>query len=92
MTRGQLAGQALCMEQYYRLLRSYRLPGKECDRLLLFRNSLLVPTDGSDVNSVLIVVSYRNQVSFVKFYDSFVGIPIFSVFCCECNERKLSFD
>jgi len=61
MARGQLAGQALCMEQYYRLLRSYRLPGKECDRLLLFRNSLLVPTDGSDVNSVLIVVSYRNQ-------------------------------
>ncbi|XP_072881681.1 choline O-acetyltransferase isoform X1 [Hemitrygon akajei] len=32
--RGQLAGHALCMEQYYRLFSSYRLPGQQKDTLV----------------------------------------------------------
>ncbi|CAK8678602.1 unnamed protein product [Clavelina lepadiformis] len=38
IARGQLAGQSLCMEQYYRLLRSYRLPGFGQDKLVTFKS------------------------------------------------------
>ncbi|XP_039269614.2 choline O-acetyltransferase-like isoform X1 [Styela clava] len=34
IAHGQLAGQPLCMKQYYRLLCSSRLPGKPSDRLV----------------------------------------------------------
>ena len=59
MARGQLAGQAMCMEQYYRLLRSYRLPGKGCDRLMTIRQD----PDEVDSHDSHVVVVYRDQVS-----------------------------
>uniref|UniRef100_F6UEZ5 Choline O-acetyltransferase n=2 Tax=Ciona intestinalis TaxID=7719 RepID=F6UEZ5_CIOIN len=38
VARGQLAGQAMCMEQYYRLLNSYRLPGYTRDKLVSLKS------------------------------------------------------
>jgi len=54
MASGQLAGQALCMEQYYKLLRSHRLPGKDCDRLVT------MTTEPRNENSY-IIVAYKNE-------------------------------
>ena len=56
MASGQLAGQSLCMEQYYKLLRSYRLPGKYCDRLVT------MTTEPRNENSY-IIVAYKNEVN-----------------------------
>uniref|UniRef100_A0A4W3H9J2 Choline O-acetyltransferase n=1 Tax=Callorhinchus milii TaxID=7868 RepID=A0A4W3H9J2_CALMI len=39
--RGQLAGHALCMEQYYRLFSSYRLPGHQKDTLVAQKSSVM---------------------------------------------------
>uniref|UniRef100_UPI00398EFD54 choline O-acetyltransferase n=1 Tax=Pristiophorus japonicus TaxID=55135 RepID=UPI00398EFD54 len=39
--RGQLAGHALCMEQYYRLFSSYRLPGHQKDTLAAQKSSVM---------------------------------------------------
>lgn len=59
MASGQLAGQALCMEQYYKLLRSHRLPGKDCDRLVT------MTTEPRNENSY-IIVAYKSEV-IIKF-------------------------
>uniref|UniRef100_A0A3B3BDI2 Choline O-acetyltransferase n=1 Tax=Oryzias melastigma TaxID=30732 RepID=A0A3B3BDI2_ORYME len=40
-SRGQLAGTPLCMEQYYRLFTSYRLPGVERDTLVAQESSVM---------------------------------------------------
>lgn len=60
MASGQLAGQALCMEQYYKLLRSHRLPGKDCDRLVT------MTTEPRNENSY-IIVAYKNEVIIKMF-------------------------
>ncbi|XP_067876411.1 choline O-acetyltransferase [Heterodontus francisci] len=39
--RGQLAGHPLCMEQYYRLFSSYRLPGHQKDTLAVQKSSVM---------------------------------------------------
>ncbi|KAG2462832.1 CLAT acetyltransferase, partial [Polypterus senegalus] len=39
--RGQLAGTPLCMEQYYRLFSSYRLPGCKKDTLVAQKSSIM---------------------------------------------------
>uniref|UniRef100_A0A8B9LEB9 Choline O-acetyltransferase n=1 Tax=Astyanax mexicanus TaxID=7994 RepID=A0A8B9LEB9_ASTMX len=39
--RGQLAGTPLCMEQYYRLFTSYRLPGLKTDTLVAQKSSIM---------------------------------------------------
>nr|XP_019944776.1 PREDICTED: choline O-acetyltransferase [Paralichthys olivaceus] len=39
--RGQLAGTPMCMEQYYRLFTSYRLPGPERDTLVAQESSVM---------------------------------------------------
>ncbi|XP_072347671.1 choline O-acetyltransferase [Scyliorhinus torazame] len=39
--RGQLAGHPLCMEQYYRLFSSYRLPGHQKDTLVVQKNNVM---------------------------------------------------
>ncbi|XP_069741551.1 choline O-acetyltransferase [Narcine bancroftii] len=49
--RGQLAGHALCMEQYYRLFSSYRIPGQHKDTL--------VSQNSSELQHV--IVTCRNQ-------------------------------
>ena len=59
MARGQLAGQPLCMEQYYRLLNSYRLPGigQDC----------LVSVEERMGENPTVVVAYKNQVYTILF-------------------------
>ncbi|XP_078055644.1 choline O-acetyltransferase [Mustelus asterias] len=52
--RGQLAGHPLCMEQYYRLFSSYRLPGHEKDTLVVQRNSVMPEPEH-------IIVACQNQ-------------------------------
>ena len=54
VARGQLSGQPMCMEQYYRLLNSYRIPGHQVDSLVTFQSSDDVPQH--------IVVACNNQV------------------------------
>ena len=49
-------GQPLCMEQYYRLFKSYRVPGLQKDSLIL--NSTKVVQEPEHV-----IVVCRNQVS-----------------------------
>ncbi|XP_060710055.1 choline O-acetyltransferase isoform X1 [Hemiscyllium ocellatum] len=39
--RGQLAGQPLCMEQYYKLFSSYRLPGHQKDTLAVQKSTVM---------------------------------------------------
>ncbi|XP_055517636.1 choline O-acetyltransferase [Leucoraja erinacea] len=52
--RGQLAGHALCMEQYYRLFTSYRLPGQQKDTLVTQKINVMPGTEQ-------VIVAYRNQ-------------------------------
>uniref|UniRef100_A0A3Q3IQY4 Choline O-acetyltransferase n=1 Tax=Monopterus albus TaxID=43700 RepID=A0A3Q3IQY4_MONAL len=52
--RGQLAGTPLCMEQYYRLFTSYRLPGPERDTLVA-QESCVMPEPEH------IIVACKNQ-------------------------------
>lgn len=54
--RGQLAGTPLCMEQYYRLFTSYRLPGPERDTLVAQESSVMPEPEH-------IIVACKNQVS-----------------------------
>ncbi|XP_023119713.2 choline O-acetyltransferase [Amphiprion ocellaris] len=52
--RGQLAGTPLCMEQYYRLFTSYRLPGPESDTLVAQESSVMPEPEH-------IIVACKNQ-------------------------------
>ncbi|KAK2824335.1 hypothetical protein Q5P01_021510 [Channa striata] len=52
--RGQLAGTPLCMEQYYRLFTSYRLPGPERDTLVAQKSTVMPEPEH-------IIVACRNQ-------------------------------
>ncbi|KAF3708200.1 Choline O-acetyltransferase [Channa argus] len=52
--RGQLAGTPLCMEQYYRLFTSYRLPGLDRDTLVAQESTVMPEPDH-------IIVACRNQ-------------------------------
>uniref|UniRef100_A0A8C5HHY0 Choline O-acetyltransferase n=1 Tax=Gouania willdenowi TaxID=441366 RepID=A0A8C5HHY0_GOUWI len=52
--RGQLAGTPLCMEQYYRLFTSYRLPGAERDTLVAQESSVMPEPEH-------IIVACKNQ-------------------------------
>ncbi|XP_068183862.1 choline O-acetyltransferase [Antennarius striatus] len=52
--RGQLAGTPLCMEQYYRLFSSYRLPGLERDTLVAQESSVMPEPEH-------IIVACKNQ-------------------------------
>ncbi|KAG7511942.1 choline O-acetyltransferase [Solea senegalensis] len=53
--RGQLAGTPLCMEQYYRLFTSYRLPGPERDTLVAQESSVMPEPEH-------IIVACKNQL------------------------------
>jgi len=53
--RGQLAGTPFCMEQYYRLFTSYRLPGPERDTLVAQESSVMPEPEH-------IIVACKNQV------------------------------
>ena len=57
VARGQLAGQPMCMKQYYRLLNSYRLPGHSTDNLVSFQPPTDIPQQ--------VVVACKNQVSLI---------------------------
>ncbi|XP_029691443.1 choline O-acetyltransferase [Takifugu rubripes] len=52
--RGQLAGTAMCMEQYYRLFTTYRLPGHERDTLVAQESSVMPEPEH-------IIVACKNQ-------------------------------
>ncbi|XP_037542682.1 choline O-acetyltransferase [Nematolebias whitei] len=52
--RGQLAGTPLCMEQYYRLFTSYRLPGSERDTLVAQESTVMPEPEH-------IIVACKNQ-------------------------------
>ncbi|XP_062256432.1 choline O-acetyltransferase [Platichthys flesus] len=52
--RGQLAGTPMCMEQYYRLFTSYRLPGPERDTLVA-QESCVMPEPEH------VIVVYKKQ-------------------------------
>ncbi|XP_018616536.1 choline O-acetyltransferase [Scleropages formosus] len=52
--RGQLAGTPLCMEQYYRLFTSYRLPGLKKDTLVAQKSSVMPEPEH-------IIVACKNQ-------------------------------
>uniref|UniRef100_A0A667X0J1 Choline O-acetyltransferase n=1 Tax=Myripristis murdjan TaxID=586833 RepID=A0A667X0J1_9TELE len=52
--RGQLAGTPLCMEQYYRLFTSYRLPGPERDTLVAQESTVMPEPEH-------IIVACKNQ-------------------------------
>uniref|UniRef100_A0A8D3D334 Choline O-acetyltransferase n=1 Tax=Scophthalmus maximus TaxID=52904 RepID=A0A8D3D334_SCOMX len=52
--RGQLAGTPLCMEQYYRLFTSYRLPGPERDTLVAQESSVMPEPEH-------VIVACKNQ-------------------------------
>lgn len=54
--KGQLSGQPLCMEQYYRLFSSYRLPGHTQDTLVAQKSSVMPEPEH-------VIVACRNQVS-----------------------------
>lgn len=53
--RGQLAGTPMCMEQYYRLFTTYRLPGPERDTLVAQESSVMPEPEH-------IIVACKNQV------------------------------
>ncbi|XP_054654938.1 choline O-acetyltransferase isoform X1 [Dunckerocampus dactyliophorus] len=53
--RGQLAGTSLCMEQYYRIFTSYRVPGHERDTLVA-QDSTVMPEPEH------IIVACKNQL------------------------------
>lgn len=57
--RGQLAGTAMCMEQYYRLFTTYRLPGPERDTLVAQESSVMPEPEH-------IIVACKNQVRLGK--------------------------
>ncbi|XP_005801699.1 choline O-acetyltransferase [Xiphophorus maculatus] len=52
--RGQLSGKPLCMEQYYRLFTSYRLPGPDRDTLVAQESSVMPEPEH-------IIVACKNQ-------------------------------
>ncbi|XP_062376374.1 choline O-acetyltransferase [Sardina pilchardus] len=52
--RGQLAGTPLCMEQYYKLFTSYRLPGPKKDTLVAQKSSVMPEPEH-------IIVACKNQ-------------------------------
>lgn len=49
-------GQPFCMEQYYRLFSSYRMPGVSMDRLIQIPSSQALYHQGEHI-----IVAYRNQ-------------------------------
>lgn len=53
--RGQLAGTPLCMEQYYRLFTTYRLPGQKTDTLVAQKSCVMPEPEH-------IIVACKNQV------------------------------
>ncbi|TNN83759.1 Choline O-acetyltransferase [Liparis tanakae] len=55
---GKLAGTPLCMEQYYRVFSSYRVPGIQAD-------TLEVETNVAAAKSQHVIVACKNQVSIV---------------------------
>ncbi|XP_076831583.1 choline O-acetyltransferase isoform X2 [Brachyhypopomus gauderio] len=52
--RGQLAGTPLCMDQYYRLFTSYRLPGPKTDTLVAQESSVMPEPEH-------VIVACKNQ-------------------------------
>ena len=56
-------GQPLCMEQYYRLFKSYRVPGLMKDSLILNSTKLVQEPEH-------VIVVCRNQVSAVEYSES----------------------
>lgn len=54
-------GQPLCMSQYYRLMTSYRIPGRECDSLMNTEEA------GSNPDQH-IIIACRNKVFFLFIY------------------------
>ncbi|XP_064419165.1 choline O-acetyltransferase [Latimeria chalumnae] len=54
VARGQLAGHPLCMEQYYRLFSSYRLPGHKRDTLVAQKSSVMPEPEH-------VIVACKNQ-------------------------------
>eukprot|EP00061_Rhincodon_typus_P016546 g44816.t1 len=62
--RGQLAGQPLCMEQYYKLFSSYRLPGHQKDTLAVQKSSVMPEPEH-------VIVACKNQLrKIVKMADN----------------------
>ena len=56
-------GQPLCMEQYYRLFSSYRIPGLDKDKLVESHTNLALEPEH-------VIVISRNQVkNFAKEYS-----------------------
>lgn len=90
-------GQPLCMEQYYRLFTSYRVPGIKKDSLIS-NNSHLLPDPEHiivicknqvrhEYNILTIVISNNMLLkSFLNFYC------IFSVFCPRCRHQLYTFE
>lgn len=73
--RGQLAGTPLCMEQYYRLFTSYRLPGPERDTLVAQESSVMPEPEH-------IIVACKNQVRHsLKKKTHTSRIPRIDFFC-----------
>lgn len=68
--RGQLAGTPMCMEQYYRLFTSYRLPGPERDTLVAQESSVMPEPEH-------IIVACKNQV---RRSEKHVKLPQISLF------------
>lgn len=68
--RGQLAGTPMCMEQYYRLFTSYRLPGPERDTLVAQESSVMPEPEH-------IIVACKNQV---RRSEKHLKLPQFSLF------------
>lgn len=63
--RGQLAGTAMCMEQYYRLFTTYRLPGPDRDTLVAQESSVMPEPEH-------IIVACKNQVRLGKNTSSLI--------------------
>lgn len=68
--RGQLAGTPMCMEQYYRLFTSYRLPGPERDTLVAQESSVMPEPEH-------IIVACKNQV---RRSEKHLKLPHISLF------------
>lgn len=71
--RGQLAGTPLCMEQYYRLFTSYRLPGLKRDSLVIEKNPASPPEPEH------IIVACKNQVRHLATEGAIFGCSHFGL-------------